>query len=432
MSETTPPRPTVHVHVQHADDDERFLATDLLAWFQEPPPEPVAATLSSIDPADRWAADLTDDADADPDRHAGIYGTYPLQVTVPGPLGTLRQVPVLGLSWVGVHPDARRRGVLTAMLAHHLAQARTGGWSGLSALHASEPAIYGRHGWGAASLELRATLSRGATLTAPHLDTAAGRVRTRLYDAADPAVVARVTTLMRAHAADRLGAVALGERTLRRFLSDNAATTRDQEPTRVMLAVEGGEDAGFAVLQRKPEWGEHAPKGTVFVWTVDGAPAVRLALLRRLVDLDLTSTVRLRTASPDDLVLDWTAPERGVAGSPVDSLWLRLADLPTALAARGYAAPCDVVLDVSDTRLPDQAGRWRLRVGADGTGRATRTDQPAQVRLDVADLGASYLGGRPLARLLEAGRLEEVEPGAVAALDAALRSPHRLHAAVGF
>lgn len=237
---------------------------------------------------------------------------------------------------------------------------------------------------------------------------------------------------MRTHAADRLGALALPERTLRRFLSDNAATVRDQEPTRVLLAVEGGEDAGFAVLQRKPHWGEHAPEGTVFVWTLDGAPAVRLALLRRLVDLDLTSTVKLRVASPDDLVLDWTAPARGVAGGPVDSLWLRLADLPRALTVRGYAAPCDVVLDVADARLPDQAGRWRLRVGPDGTGEATRTDAAAQVRLDVADLGASYLGGRPLARLLEAGRIEELEPGAVTALDAALRSPHRLHAAVGF
>lgn len=191
MSEPTPSRPTVRVH--RADDDERFLASDLLTWFQEPHPEPTPDSLSGLDPADRWAAEVEDDPDADPTRYAGIYGTYPLLVTVPGPLGSLRQVPVLGLTWVGVHPDARRRGVLTAMLEHHLEQTRTGDWSGLGALQASEPAIYGRHGWGVASLELRATLSRGATLTAPHLDAAAGRVRTRLYDAADPAVVARVT-----------------------------------------------------------------------------------------------------------------------------------------------------------------------------------------------------------------------------------------------
>ena len=43
-----------------------------------------------------------------------------------------------------------------------------------------------------------------------------------------------------------------------------------------------------------------------------------------------------------------------------DNLWVRLLDLPVALAGRRYAAPVDVVLDVTDARLPANAGRWRL------------------------------------------------------------------------
>ena len=38
--------------------------------------------------------------------------------------GGARQVPCAGLTWVGVHPDHRRQGVLTAMLRHHLEQVR--------------------------------------------------------------------------------------------------------------------------------------------------------------------------------------------------------------------------------------------------------------------------------------------------------------------
>ena len=53
----------------------------------------------------------------------------------------------------------------------------------LSALHASEPAIYGRFGYGLAALELSVALGRGTTLTAPHLDAeaaaAAHRARAR-------------------------------------------------------------------------------------------------------------------------------------------------------------------------------------------------------------------------------------------------------------
>ncbi len=415
-----------------ADDEERFLRSDLLTWFQEPPLEPTSDLLALLAREDRYAAQLCDDRDADLTRYAGIYGTYPLQVTVPGPLDSLRQVPVNGLTWVGVHPDARRRGVLTAMIGHHLTLTREGAWSGLSALHASEPEIYGRYGYGVASLELTATLSRGATLTAPGLDAAAAGVTTRMHDASDPEVVTRLHHLMHRSAAHRLGAVALPQRTLRRFVTDPPQSVRDREPHRVLLATCDGVDVGYAVLQRTPKWENDVPQGLVVVWIHDGDHAARLALLRRLLDLDLTASVRLRTLGPHDVVFDWASPARNVAGSTADSLWLRLANLPTALAARGYARACDVVMDVTDTQVPDNAGRWRLVVTPGGHGTATRTQDPAGVRLDVADLGSTYLGGRRLSRMLEAGRIEELSPGAVAALDAAFRSSHRVAAAVGF
>ncbi len=435
--DTPTPRPSVVVDV--ADDEERFLRSDLLTWFQEPPLEPVADSVAVLAPGDRYAAQLRPDPGGpgdpgdlgiDPRCYAGIYGTYPLQVTVPGPLDTLRQVPVNGLTWVGVHPDARRRGVLTAMMGHHLGLTREGDWSGLSALHASETAIYGRHGYGVASLQLTATLAHGATLTAPELDEAASRVQTRLHDAVD--VAGRLHRMLQTLSATAMGAVALPERTVRHFLTDTPQTVRDTEPRRALVAVRDGVDVGFAVLRRRPKWENDLPAGSVDAWVVDGEPAVRLALLRRLLDLDLTTTLTMRTVGPDDVLFDWAAPARGLAGGTVDSLWLRLADLTTALATRGYARACDVVLEVTDERVPTNAGRWRLAVGDDGVGAATRTDDSAGVRLDVADLGAAYLGGRRLARMLEAGRIAEILPGAVAELDAAFRTTHRIAAAAGF
>ena len=63
---------------------------------------------------------------------AGIYGVYSLDLPVPG--GAL---PAAGLTWVGVHPQYRRQGVLTAMMHRHLAQVRERG-EAVSALNASE------------------------------------------------------------------------------------------------------------------------------------------------------------------------------------------------------------------------------------------------------------------------------------------------------
>ena len=91
---------------------------------------------------------------------------------------------------VGVHPDHRRRGLLTAMLSHHFEQTRREGGH-LSGLHASEADIYGRHGYGLASLELQVQLGRGSTLTAPHLEDEVATIPTRLGTVDDEGMAER-------------------------------------------------------------------------------------------------------------------------------------------------------------------------------------------------------------------------------------------------
>ena len=96
------------------------------------------------------------------------------------------------------------------------------------------------------------------------------------------------------------------------------------------------------------------------------------------------------------------------------ALYVRLVDLPRALAQRTYRAPLDVVLEVADDVCPWNAGRWRLAADAAGA-TCEPTTAPADLALGVLELGAAYLGGTPLATLGAAGRVEEATPGALAA-----------------
>ena len=72
-----------------------------------------------------------------------------------------------------------------------------------------------------------------------------------------------------------------------------------------------------------------------------------------------------------------------------DNLWVRLVDVPAALRARTYARDLDIVLDVRDDLLPDNAGRYRLSSGAHrgvvrpnhGTGRPAGDGRPARGQL---------------------------------------------------
>jgi predicted acetyltransferase len=107
---------------------------------------------------------------------------------------------------------------------------------------------------------------------------------------------------------------------------------------------------------------------------------------------------------------------------------VRLLDVPAALTARRYAAPLDTVLEVSDALVPANAGRWRVTTTAEAAddgwaSSVTRTDDAPDLRLDVRDLAAAYLGGRSFAALARAGLVEEVRPGAALAAGRAFGWP---------
>jgi predicted acetyltransferase len=55
--------------------------------------------------------------------------------------------------------------------------------------------------------------------------------------------------------------------------------------------------------------------------------------------------------------------------------------------------------------------------GGPAAATCTRTGDPADVALGVADLAATYLGGVRPSTLARAGRVEERTPGALARLD---------------
>jgi GNAT superfamily N-acetyltransferase len=416
------------IHVGRASDAERYLATDHIVWFGEVPAASTEDQLVGIPEEQRFAADLDG---ADPGAYPGIYGVFPLTLAIPAPRSALRQVPCAGLTWVAVHPDHRRKGVLTAMLRHHLEQVHEETGTFVSALHASEPAIYGRFGYGLASLELEVSLGRGTTLSAPHLDEAAGTVTTQLATVSDRDVPKRMRECHLGTA--ELGSVVGDSGYYTRVCTQLPEHLRDKEPWRVLFARREGVDVGFAMFRREHKWERARPAGELTVWALLGDPAARLALLRRLVDFDLMGTVKIGTVGAEDPMLSWVGGPRGSADvATYDSLWVRLVDLPQALQARSWSAPCDVVAEVADTVAPWNDGRWRVR--ADETGEATveRTDAEADVRLDVAALGAAYLGGGNLVALQRAGFVLERRRGAVAELWRAMRTDVAPTAAVGF
>ena len=416
------------IRVGRATDPERYLATDHTVWFAEVPAVSTEEQLIGLPEDQRFAADVDG---SEPGTYPGIYGVFPLTLAVPGPGAGGRQVACAGLSWVGVHPDHRRKGVLSAMLRHHFEQVHEEEGTHVSALHASEPAIYGRHGYGLASLEMEVSLGRGTTLTAPGLDGAAAAVTTQLATVSDPDVPKRMRECHLASAG--LGSVVGETGYYARICHQLPEHLRNKEPWRVLFARRDGVDVGFAMFRRTHKWERARPAGEMSVWALVGDPATQLALLRRLVDFDLIGAVKVGTVGVDDPLLLWVGGPRSTSDvATYDSLWVRLVDLAEALQERAWSASCDVVVEVEDTAAPWNDGSWRIRADEAGEATVERTTAESDVRLRVEALGGAYLGGGNLVALQRAGLVAERRRGAVAELWRAMRTEVSPTAAVGF
>ena len=413
----------VSIDVRPSQDSAKYLATDQLVWFAEVSDSDAEHLRLGLPEDQRFVVDLPDGPDG---LHSGIYGVRPMEMSLPG--GPV--VPVAGLTWVGVHPDARRRGVLTAMMGDHLTRSHDAGVA-LSVLHASESGIYGRFGYGMAALQLQVSIGRGATFTAPHLEDEASGLTTQLVTMSAPGVADRMRACQSRLAGDFPGTI-VGSSDFFSLLSlEPPEALRDKEPRRVLFARRDGEDVGFVGLRREHKWDNARPSGTVTVGTFCGTPAARLAIARRVVDLDLMGTTKLENIGADDPLLGWLGGPRDTGDLQTwDSTWVRLVDLGAAWPLRSFEGDCDVVVEVEDRHAPWNAGRWRLTASR-GSGSATRTDATADVTLDVAVLGAGFLG-HGIGGRLRAGLVQEHRTGAYAELARAMRTFVEPEPSIGF
>ncbi|MGV8976636.1 MAG: GNAT family N-acetyltransferase [Cellulomonas sp.] len=378
---------------------DEFLQVDQLAFAFEPDAETAAQVPLTLD----WSRTMAVETEAG--LLAAVHASFPFTLPVPGAV-----VACAGLTWVGARPDQRRRGLLSAMIDTHFERA-LGRGEPVSALFAAEPAIYGRFGYGSAADNLRLVVPRGAALR----DVQGSGALTVRFEPLDRSI--HVPLVQAVHAAagnGRPGWIRRDTALLQeRHLADPPAWRDGGEPLRVVTVLAGDLPRAYALLRRKEVGGDGASRTKVLVREVaalDAASAHRLWSV--LLDLDLTATVETGMLAVDDELMHLLVDPRASVPKVSDNLWVRLLDVPAALSARRYSAPIDVVLDVRDSRLPMNAGRWRLATGAQGPDGAwpaqvTSTDRPADLDVDVRELGASYLGGRSLAALGRAGLVTE-------------------------
>jgi predicted acetyltransferase len=352
----------------------------------------------------------------DGSRMVGTACAYTFQLALPG-----RMAPVAGVSAVSVLPSYRRRGILTRLMRRQLADISEGA-EAVAALFASESGIYGRYGYGIASMHARFTVRRGeGRMMPPALAGQDGAVQLRH---AEPAPARDELGKVYEHAlAGQPGMIARDDRWWQAALHDPDYWRQGSSPLRCVIAEDDAGPRGYALFSVSPGWDDDAlAASTLNVRELTALdPAATAALWADLLSRDLVGEVRARLRPADDPLLYLLADIRRARTQLVDGLWIRLIDVGRALAQRRYACSVDTVIEVTDKLLAGNAGRWRLQAAAgQQAASCERTTAAADVLLPVQTLGAAYLGGTRLGSLARAGLATEIRPGAMAELSTAM------------
>ena len=342
----------------------------------------------------------------DDGRMISTSGAYSLEMTVPG-----SRVACGGTTAVVVAPTHRRQGVLRAMMRAHLDDVKEHG-EPIAALWASDSAIYGRFGYGCASIchdiEIEPDHARLSRLAPPPEPA-------RMIDRAEALEI--VPPLY-----DRLRMEIPG------FFARSPHWWEDRSfwdsestgsTTNLRYAVVDGEDgpSGFASFRTKAHWDEGHGSGKVIIQDLFAAtPEAWAGIWSMVASQDLVARVESGLRPSWDPIFDLLAGTRRALTFRYDALWVRLMDVPAALTARSYSAPVDVVVGVEDP-LGDLSGSYLLQADRAGAECAPTTRDPSVV-LDLEDLSAAYMGRPRFRRWARAGRLSGA-PEALTAMDAA-------------
>jgi predicted acetyltransferase len=365
----------------------------------------------SWDPARAWGA-------RDKGRWVATLRTEPRTLSVPGVGDGTADLRVDALTAVTVAASHRRQGLMRRMLGGSLRAARERG-DALSILIAAEWPIYGRFGYSPATLSADYVLRRSRPgATCPGDPTRVRQVEREELAELAPAVFAAARR-RRAAQIDR------DAPWWNRVLGlDGYAPWEELPPNWFVHDGDHGPD-GLLGWRAGGPFGLIPPLGTVEVWDLASASdAAYQNLWSYLSGIDGIDQVSLSNRPVDEPVRWLLGDARTlVMTQHVDLLWLRLLDVPAALAARRYAMPGEVVLEVIDEDGDSFAsGCYRLRADGDEV-ECRRTDQDADLQLTQRALASIYLGGFRLRELLLSGVASELTPGALARVDLMFSTP---------
>lgn len=283
------------------------------------------------------------------------------------------------ISGVTVRPTHRRRGLLRRLMLTDLAEAKQRGIP-LATLTASDPRIYGRFGFGAATYRTPVEIDSG-----PRFEIIIPTTGRCEFVPVEQGLTHRKDLFTKQHEIRR------GSHSREEDLSVpdfNFFTQTKGNNLRAAVHYSAQNDQVDGVILFRVT-GD--PRSINIEDFQHANPNAEIALWELLGNTELVNLITAETFDPAS-ALPWAlANPRVISRKPsIDHFWIRVLDPVAALEQRGFETDGDLVLEISD-QLGHANGKFQLEV-RNGRARVTPTSMPADLSLDVRELGSLYLG----------------------------------------
>jgi predicted acetyltransferase len=346
-------------------------------------------------------------------RVVGTLAVYSMELTVPG----RRALPVGAATWGGTLPTHRRRGILRALFRAQLEDMVARG-EPVAVLLASEAGIYRRFGFGPATAMMSFSLDRAWAGLAEPYSTSAPEGMTLV---ADVDAAGRLAAIYESLRLTQPGALSRSATWWAHHLRD--PLIERQGATKMYHAVHtrpDGTAGGYVSYRVKEQWSASTPMyDVIVVELVAGDADSYKALWHYIINTDLCQTISSWRGRIDEPLRWMLADSRRLAVNALaDDLYVRLLDIPRALAAREYSTSGRLVLEVAESFPTVRTGRYVLRSeGLGGRAECAPTEAEPDLCMSVDALGAAYLGGVSFTTLAAAGRVTATDARALRAAD---------------
>ena len=294
-----------------------------------------------------------------------------------------RAVATTGIAGVGISPELRGHGEATKMMKEVVREARASGVA-LSTLYPASVPLYRGVGYARAGARYEIKITPSAAVS---------RTRELRIEPASPDDV-ELRAVYARYASRRPGFLDRGPYVWGRIFKPR----KGHIETFKVVSDRGCE--GYVALSHK--MGEDGSEVTVHDLV---ALSKRAAL--RLLDLlagygSVATTIRWHGAAPD--LLTSALPDRRHEITLGEFWMLRICELERALTSRGYAGDGALDLAVEDDVIPENNGRFTLRV-RDGRASVERGGE-GTFKIDIRGLAALYSGFHDARTLMELGELD--------------------------